>query len=262
MKGTSSCCQAGPLHPLGRRPCLVDRHVQPPRGGTYQCSRVTGHQQRRRAPRGQRAGRRGAVGAGSNRRAHVSGASSTQGAGPRHRRGGALRVPVHRRTPGHGTRASRKHSQPSSSTAAPASHGRRWPTSSAPPGTAPVPAASGRARAPTRCTRRANATTKRQRRSGGGAHRPTPPCATDAASQGRVRVEGRRTAVRRFGTRSGAAPRSRSQQPAPALSNCRKRAIGRRPPCRRTTHGTSSQRAAPSPSSATLPARRRRAGAR
>ena len=34
MKGTSSCCQAGPLHPLGRRPCLVDRHVQPlaPRG--------------------------------------------------------------------------------------------------------------------------------------------------------------------------------------------------------------------------------------
>ena len=95
---------------------------------------------------------------------------------------------------------------------------------------------------------------------GGGAHRPTPPCATDAASQGRARVEGRRTAVRRFGTRSGAAPRSRSQQPAPALSNCRKRAIGRRPPCRRTTHGTSSQRAAPSPSSATLPARRRRRG--
>ena len=100
MKGTSSCCQAGQVHPLGRRPCLVDRHVQPPRGGTYQCSRVTGHQQRRRAPRGQRARRRGAVGAGSNRRAHVSGASSTQGAGPRHRRGGALRFPVHRRSPG------------------------------------------------------------------------------------------------------------------------------------------------------------------
>ena len=33
------------------------------------------------------------------------------------------------------------------------------------------------------------------------------------------------------------APLSRSQQPAPALSNCRKRAISRRPPCRRTTHG-------------------------
>ena len=48
---------------------------------------------------------------------------------------------------GHGTRASRKHSQPSSSTAPPASHGRRWPTSSAPPGTALVPAAAGRARA-------------------------------------------------------------------------------------------------------------------
>ena len=59
MKGTSSCCQAGPLHPQRRRPCLVDRHVQPPRGGTYQRSRVTGHQQRRRAPRGQRAGRSG-----------------------------------------------------------------------------------------------------------------------------------------------------------------------------------------------------------
>ena len=58
-------------------------------------------------------------------------------------------------------------SRPSSSTAAPASHGRRLPTSSAPPGTAPVPAASGRARAPTRCTGRANVTTKRQRRAPG-----------------------------------------------------------------------------------------------
>ena len=47
---------------------------------------------------------------------------------------------------GHGTRASRKR-------APPASHGRRWPTSSAAPGTAPAPAASGRARAPTRSTR-------------------------------------------------------------------------------------------------------------
>ena len=54
----------------------------------------------------------------------------------------------------------------------PASHGRRWPTSSAPPGTALVPAASGRGRAPTRSTRRANATTKRQRRSGGGRSPP------------------------------------------------------------------------------------------
>ena len=83
-----------------RRPRLVDRHVQPPRGGTHQCSRVTGHQQRGRAPRGQRARRRGAVGAGSNRRAHVSSAAGAQAAGPRHRRGGALRVPVHRRAPG------------------------------------------------------------------------------------------------------------------------------------------------------------------
>ena len=37
--------------------------------------------------------------------------------------------------------------------APPASHGRRWPTSSAAPGTAPAPSASGRARAPTRSTR-------------------------------------------------------------------------------------------------------------
>ena len=63
-----------------------------------------------------------------------------------------------------GTRASRKRLQRSSSTAAPASHGRRLPTSSAPPGTAPVPAASGRARAPTRSTKRANASTAQQRR--------------------------------------------------------------------------------------------------
>ena len=54
--------------------------------------------------------------------------------------------------------------QRSSSTAPPASHGRRLPTSSTPPGTAPAPAASGHARAPTRSTRRANVTTKRQRR--------------------------------------------------------------------------------------------------
>ena len=174
MKGTSSCCQAGPLHPLGRRSCLVDRHVQPPRGGTHQCSRVSGHQQRRRTPRGQRAGRRGAVGAGSNRRAHVSSASSTQGAGPRHRRGGVLRVPVHRRAPGHGTRESRKRLQRSSSTAPPAFHGRRWPTSSAPPGTALVPAASGHARAPTRSTRRANASTAPQRRAPAHSRRDQP----------------------------------------------------------------------------------------
>ena len=41
-----------------------------------------------------------AVGAGSHRRAHVSSAAGAQAAGPRHRRGGALRVPVHRRAPG------------------------------------------------------------------------------------------------------------------------------------------------------------------
>ena len=66
---------------------------------------------------------------------------------------------------GHGTRASRKHLQQSSSTAPPASHGRRWPTSSAPPaaGTSAVPA-DRRARAPTKSTRHGNATTKRQRR--------------------------------------------------------------------------------------------------
>ena len=64
------------------------------------------------------------------------------------------------------------------------------------------------------------------------------------------------------GTRSGSAPLSRSPQPGPAWSNCRKRAIGRRPPCRRTTHGTSSQHAAPSPSSATRRAGRGRRGAR
>ena len=57
------------------------------------------------------------------------------------------------------------------------------------------------------------------------------------------------------GTRSGSAPLSRSQQPAPGLWNCRKRAIGRCRPCRRTTHATSSPHAAPSPNSAT-----RRAG--
>ena len=50
---------------------------------------------------------------------------------------------------GSGTRESRKHSRPSSSTAAPA---------------ALAPAASGRVRAPTGCTGRANVTTKRQRK--------------------------------------------------------------------------------------------------
>ena len=54
---------------------------------------------------------------------------------------------------------------------------------------------------------------------------------------------------------SGSAPRSRSQQPAPVWSNCRKRAIGKRRPCRRTLHATNSQHASPSPSFAT-----RRAG--
>ena len=64
-----------------------------------------------------------------------------------------------------GTGASRKRLQPSSSTAAPASHGRRWPTSSTPPGAAPAPApaAAGRARAPTRSTGRANASSAPQR---------------------------------------------------------------------------------------------------
>ena len=150
----------------GRRPRLVDRHVQPPRGGTYQCSRVSGHQQRGRAPRGQRARGRGAVGAGSNRRAHVSSAPGAQAAGPRHRRGGALRVPVHRRAPGmapgRAGNARGHHRAPPP----PASHGPRWPTSSAPPGTAPAPAASGRARAPTRSTRRANASNGKPQRDG------------------------------------------------------------------------------------------------
>ena len=59
--------------------------------------------------------------------------------------------------------ASRKRLQRSSSTAAPASHGPRLPTSSAPPGTALVPAASGHGRAPTRSTRRATASTAPQR---------------------------------------------------------------------------------------------------
>ena len=176
MKGTSSCCQAGPLHPLGRRPCLVDRHVQPPRGGTYQCSRVSGHQQRRRAPRGQRARRRRAVGAGSHGGAHVSSAPGAQAAGPRHRPAGwRPTVSSSSTDAGHGTRgASRKPLQPSSSTAPPASHGRRLPTSSAPPGTAPAPAASGRARAPIRCTWRANASTAAPRK-------PAPGHATYAA---------------------------------------------------------------------------------
>ena len=58
---------------------------------------------------------------------------------------------------------------------------------------------------------------------------------------------------------SGSAPRSRSPPPAPGLWNCRKRATGRRRPCRRTTHATSSQHAAPSPSSATRRAGRRAA---
>ena len=110
-------CQAGPLHPLGRRPCLVDRHVQPPRGGTYQCSRVSGHQQRRRAPRGQRARRRRAVGAGSHGGAHVSSAPGAQAAGPRHRPAGwRPTVSSSSTDAGHGTRASRKRLQRSSST--------------------------------------------------------------------------------------------------------------------------------------------------
>ena len=45
------------------------------------------------------------------------------------------------------------------------------------------------------------------------------------------------------GTRSGSAPLNRWQPPAPVWSNCRKRAIGRHPPCRRTTHATSSSSA-------------------
>ena len=156
-------CQAGPVHPLGRRPRLVDRHVQPPRGGTHQCSRVTGHQQRRRAPRGQRAGRRGS-GSGKpppSARQQRCRCSSSRAAPPAGwRPTGSSSSPG----AGHGTRASRKRLQRSSSTAPPASHGRRWPTSSAPPGTAPAPAAAGRARAPTKCTKRANASTAQQRK--------------------------------------------------------------------------------------------------
>ena len=96
-------------------------------------------------------------------------------------------------------------------TAAPASHGRRWPTSSAPPGTAPAPAASGRARAPTRCTGRANVTTKRQRDRGNlsrlqrgsrpvWSHPPAPARAAPASS-GQVRpAQVRREECRSAGT--------------------------------------------------------------
>ena len=75
--------------------------------------------------------------------------------------------------------------QRSSSTAPPASHGRRWPTSSAPPGTAPAPAAAGRARAPTRCTKRANASTAQQRKT-------APPHRTGIAGPVFVAIRARR----------------------------------------------------------------------
>ena len=68
----------------------------------------------------------------------------------------------------------------------PASHGRRWPTSSAPPGTAPAPAASGHGRVPTRSTKRANVTTKRQRRAPGAQARRRLYVTPDVARQLRV----------------------------------------------------------------------------
>ena len=118
--------------------------------------------------------------------------------------------------------------QPSSSTAPPASHGRRGPTSSAPPGTAPAPAASGRARAPTRSTGRANVTTKRQRRA---------PRAAGVRSRGiGALAPGRLLAVARSGRRRLGRIAGSGR-------------LGRRPPCRRTTHATSSPHAAPSPRS-------------
>ena len=190
MKGTSSCCQARQVHPLGCRPCAAHRHLHASRRSVHQRRRVSGHQLCGRAPRRQRAGRRRTVGAGSNRRAHVSGASkySRRRAAPPAgwRPTGSSSSP----DAGHGTRASRKPLQPSSSTAPPASHGRRLPTSSAPPGTAPAPVAAGRARAPTRCTGRANASTAPLRKTAPGppwyeARRESP------GSQGRRMRQGR-----------------------------------------------------------------------
>ena len=67
--------------------------------------------------------------AGSNRRAHQRRFAGAQAAGPGHRPGWRPTVSSSSTGAGHGTRASRKRSRPSSSTAAPASPGRRWPTS-------------------------------------------------------------------------------------------------------------------------------------
>ena len=135
--------------------------------------------------------------------------------------------------------------QRSSNTAAPASHGRRLPTSSAPPGTAhPAPAASGHARAPTRCTRRATGSTALQRRSGG----RSPPYTADTASQGRARVEGRRPA----GGLALTPGRLRSvarKQPALGLVELQEAGDWQAPTM--PAHYARHQLAAPSPSSAT-----------
>ena len=165
---------------------LIDT-FQPPRGGTYQCRRVSGHQQRRRAPRGQRARRRGAVGTGSNRRAHVSRYSNSRAAPPA---GWRPTVSSSSTGAGHGTRASRKHSRPSSSTAAPASHGRKVADPAqrhrAPhPHRRPVDA-PGR---PPGATGRANGSTAPQRRAPGADSRgfsPVPPAAPEKRSSCRA----------------------------------------------------------------------------
>ena len=125
--------------------------------------------------------------------------------------GGALRVPVHRRAPGMAPgragnprshhRAPRRRplmgegGRPAQRHRAPYSYRRPVDAPGRPPGP------SG-ARFP-------------GRRSVGQGGR-SPPYTTDTASQGRARVEGRPTAVRRFGTRSGSAPLSRSQRPGPS----------------------------------------------
>ena len=223
MKGTSSCCQAGPLHPQRRRPCLVDRHVQPPRGGTYQRSRVSGHQLCGRAPRRQRAGRRRTVGAGSNRRAHVSSASkySRRRAAPP--AGWRPTGSSSSTDAGHGTRASRKPLQPSSSTAAPAPRlglrlGLRlgfW-------------LGFVHHRSPYRITLR-----RRPRRQVGAVLIAKLDRVQPAASPISPPVDASGRPPGPPDARTGARRRS---------VTVRKRAIGRRPPCRRTTHGTSTRR--------------------
>ena len=72
----------------------------------------------------------------------------------------------------------------------------------------------------------------------------------------------RRIATRRAVAACPLGCRALGRRSPPNRLRSPRRAIGRRPPCRRTTSGTSSQHAAPSPSSVTRPARNGARGAR